>query len=193
MLLHRGIDSIIVTSSDQRGEENIYPVVPKWNVAAVVPLLRTLKQRGVTSVLFHYPSARFGRSISLVLIPLLLRAAGIRTTLYLHEYADYSFLGKVRTILMTVFVHGVIAADTPNLAGIRKVFPWKQIVLLSAGATIVLPDAARAAYEDDDSVSRGGTSGKKNIFFSGTEKGSSISWKRSKPIRRCSNGPRSIW
>ena len=122
MLLRRGIDSIIITSSDQLAGENIYPIVPNWGVSAIVPLLHTLKRRGITSVLFHYPSARFGRNVSIVFIPLLLRAAGIRTTLYLHEYADYSPIGKLRTILMTICVHAVVAADTPNLAGIRKVF-----------------------------------------------------------------------
>ena len=114
-----GGESWIVTSEGQAASEGVFPVVSRWSVRSTAGLIRLARSLGAQGVLLHYPSPYFGRRLSISLIPLGIRLAGIRVGVFAHEVVSYTLPGKVRLWTLLAGAHVVLTSDGVNLAALR--------------------------------------------------------------------------
>jgi glycosyltransferase involved in cell wall biosynthesis len=66
-----------------------------------------------------------------------IKLSGLETVLYLHEFSNYSLLGKLRIYSLTLFSDKIITVDAPNFMALQQRY-WlkKKIYHLSRGSQI---------------------------------------------------------
>jgi len=111
LLKARGISSCIITSTDQAPQAGVYPVVKQWSAGSLGILKKTLKEAKARTILFHYPSPRFRRYLSISLMPLFFRLLGLKVILYLYEYTSYSAIGRLRIWPMILASNQILVCD----------------------------------------------------------------------------------
>lgn len=177
LLLAKGIDSSVITSSNQEASPGVHTVVPRWRIDKFSFIRRRLQDLRLRTVVFHFPSIGYGRALSLTLLPLFLRCYGIRTTLYLHEFTAYTNLGRLRMFLLGLACDRIITADTPILHALRRLYPLKwrtgRLFLLPNGSHIP-PSSHRPSAQSDDEPSSSPNRQKKILYFGYVRQGKGI-------------------
>lgn len=122
IMLSKGSCSFVITSSDQHKSKGVFCSVDGWTLKSWKQIGGILRAQHISSVLFHYPSPRFYRFVSLSFLPLYFRLLGMQTILLLHEYVLYSLLGKLRIFPMILFSQTIVTCDSINYRSLRKLF-----------------------------------------------------------------------
>jgi len=106
--------SYVLTSINVPNEERIINVIDKWSFIEILKAQFSLKKRKVDIIIIHYPTTFYYRKLFVTFIPLLNQLLKIKTILYLHEYSNYSTLGKLRILPMILFSNFVVTSDFVN-------------------------------------------------------------------------------
>ncbi len=136
LLRQNGIASFIITSSDQREDSGVLRILSRWSWFAFVSLNGVIRPAHNARIVFHYPSPRYRRSISLMFLPLFFRLLGRETVVYLHELIVYSLPGKLKTLLMLLFSSKILTTDRPNYEFLRRFLFFKRSKLLPTGSNM---------------------------------------------------------
>ena len=134
----KNISSFLLTSADQENGGEIIALVREWNLGSFQGIKNALVKRDITHVVFHYPSPKFFRNISLSFLPLFLRMNGFATVTYVHEFAVYSILGRLRVMILMLWSKTIITADSPSYHLAKKIpLIRRKVRLLPHGSNIV--------------------------------------------------------
>ncbi len=133
----RGIASFLITSTDQQGVEGVSCSIKSWTLPSAMRIIPFVRRQKVHSVLIHYPSPRYYRSISIVFLPWVLRMAGLKVNVLLHEYSEYSHLGKLRILMLILFANLVLVTDSINRRSLSRIpLIRKRLCLFPTGSNI---------------------------------------------------------
>jgi glycosyltransferase involved in cell wall biosynthesis len=175
LLSARRIPTSIITSKDQEKSDGVFCEISKWTVRSFAGIMRIVRRNDVRNVIIHYPSPRFYRYVSVCFLPLYLRAKGVETTLFLHEFVSYSIIGKSRSILIMLWCRRIITVDSPNFAALSR-FPFlkNRISLLPTGSNFrkVICEQPECAKTRHFSTWRGEK--RKLLFFGFVQQGKGL-------------------
>ncbi len=139
LLIKNGFDSIILTSTDQEKKTGILNKIVDWNLFEVYREIKELKKFGFSRIVFHYPSPRIKNKHSIIFLSFLLFINKISLIIYLHEYAFYSFKGKLKIFFLILFAGKIITTDELNLLRLKKLFLIKDRVFkLPTGSNFII-------------------------------------------------------
>lgn len=162
-------DYRIITSSDAKEVSNVLPVISSWGLPSITQVIRETRAYKPDIVHVQYPSIKYGRKISINLLPACLRIRFPRSKIVVtvHEYHDASRLGKIRVLLTAAFAHRVVVSNQEDAKGLRTSLFWKKqaIGIVPIGSNIPIVKASRVdvAREKSKYV----TGGQKLIAFIG--------------------------
>lgn len=139
LLIKNGFNSIILTSVDQKKEEGILNKIEDWNLFNVYKEIKKLFKNGFSKIIFHYPSPKIKNKHSIIFLSFLLFINKISFIIYLHEYAFYSFRGKLKIIFMILFAEKIITTDELNFLELKKLlFIKNRVFKLPTGSNFEL-------------------------------------------------------
>lgn len=129
-LAQLGVEVHIITSSCSQSQPpadlQVHRVVSRWNAVGISGLLAALHRINARIVHIQYPSIAFRRTVSLALLPVLLRLSGRRVIVTLHEYAIAGLISRLRQLLMAAASHEVIATNPEDCSRLRRILFWKK-------------------------------------------------------------------
>jgi len=128
------IDSFILTSKIIPKDEHIFNLIDTWNLIEIIKGLIFLRKKKIEIIIFQYPTSLYCRNIFVTLIPLFCRLFGLKTVLYLHEYSNYSVIGKLRILPMLFFSNFVVTSDSLNMYKIKYLKSSSKMKVISSGA-----------------------------------------------------------
>ena len=121
----------IVTTADprfhQRPGPEVVALMHDWRLARLPTLIRTIRRWKPDVVHIQFPGIGYGRGLSVTLLPVLLRLAGVsKIVLTLHEFRGTSRRWRTRVLAGAAFAHVVVAPD-PGLAhDIDRALRWRR-------------------------------------------------------------------
>lgn len=125
----------ILTSSDQQPGNDILNIIDNWSLFQIIKSIRIIKKKEIDIIYFHYPTPYYKRKLVITFIPLIFRIFGFATVTYLHEYHNYSLLGKLRILPILIFSDRIVTSDTPNFNSINELIgKYKRIIFASVGS-----------------------------------------------------------
>lgn len=139
LLCRNGIESVIITSSNQKADENILYVVNKWSIKELIKIIKQIHNKGFQTIIIHYPSPYIVDKHFFVFLSLILLLFGIPLTIYLHEFSVYTLLGKIKIYILLVFAEKIITTDSKNFNELQKLpFIQSKLFLLPTGSNFTL-------------------------------------------------------
>lgn len=120
LLCKNGIESMIITSKNQKEGENIFCLVEKWSSIKLLKIIRKIYKESWKTIILHYPSPYI---VNKHLFPLLSPISflfGIPLSVYLHEFSIYTLIGKIKIYLLILFAKNVITTDSKNFIELQK-------------------------------------------------------------------------
>ncbi|MCK5219389.1 glycosyltransferase family 4 protein [bacterium] len=118
---------VTVLTSDQKevrkiGELELRPEIRSWRSLNLWHILRELDRINPRIVHLQYPSLGYGRGLApnLLLPVLRLLRPRIKCIITLHEYAIFSWLGKLRLWLPLAIAHGIICTNHHDRRKLRR-------------------------------------------------------------------------
>jgi glycosyltransferase involved in cell wall biosynthesis len=131
-MAHQGAEVAVLTSAGQaqpvrNGSVTVWPIVPRWTLRAVGPILAQLRDLAADVVNVQYPTQLYGRDPVVNLLPFFIRSrCGIPALTTVHEFSTYRRLGRLRIGLSMAASNGVILPDRANLAALAAAYPrWR--------------------------------------------------------------------
>ncbi|MDD4955177.1 MAG: glycosyltransferase [Candidatus Omnitrophica bacterium] len=119
--------SLITSEEEQISEyvrknniENVFPIIKRWNIFAVLAILKFAAEGRFDVIHLQFPSSRYKRTFSLCFLPILL---GLflrkKTVVTLHEFSISYPINKLRQIILGLGSSKVILTDNNEI----KKFP----------------------------------------------------------------------
>jgi len=138
----------LITSKDEAIRKNIeknnnfriLPIIKKWNIFALIAILRLIKNERFDIIHLQFPSTKYRRTVSLCFLPFFIRMffRDTKTVITLHEFSISYPINKLRQILLSLGSHKVVVTDRNELSQLRKfmVNGTKKIVFIPIGSNI---------------------------------------------------------
>lgn len=164
-----GIEVHIVTSRcelDNTCPPNVHRVVGRWNSTGIARVMAVLDDIRQDIVHIQFPSVGYQRTVALPLLPVLLRIAGFKVVLTLHEYVISRRISRLRQLLMASAAHRVITTNPEDYHLLTRLLFWKKqhIQRIGIGANIE-PDAAAVQQFNRESRRRSfGATGNSHVI-----------------------------
>ncbi|MHB8853327.1 MAG: glycosyltransferase family 4 protein [Ignavibacteriaceae bacterium] len=138
LLKEKGYQCIILTSSNQAKSEDIYPFFKNWGILSILKSVKFLRKNKVDMVIFHYPTSYYKRNIFVTFIFMVYGLFGLKAISFLHEYSNYSLLGKIRILPLILFSKRIITSDHDNFNSIIKIpFARNKLDIITVGSNFL--------------------------------------------------------
>jgi glycosyltransferase involved in cell wall biosynthesis len=118
---------VTVLTSDRKevrkmGDSDLRPKIRSWRSFNLWQLLREIDRINPRIVHLQYPSLGYGRGLAPNLLLPVLRwfRPRIKCIITLHEYAIFSWLGKLRLWLTLAMAHGIVCTNHHDRRSLRK-------------------------------------------------------------------------
>ncbi len=125
-LIKAGHQVTVLTSNRKEvlklGELEVRPEIRSWRSFNLWQLLREIDRINPQIVHLQYPSLGYGRGLApnLLLPVLRLLRPRVKCIITLHEYAIFSWLGKLRLWLTLAMAHGIVCTNHHDRRSLRK-------------------------------------------------------------------------
>lgn len=137
-------DKRIIDGAEGQGGFNIFPIVRKWNLIGVMNILRLMRKKKFDLFHMQFPSTRYHRTVSLGLLPLLVKIISPSTKVVatLHEFSISYPVNKLRQLVIGSFSDRVVVTDDGDFNQISKgpggVLIKDKLVTIPIGSNIDL-------------------------------------------------------
>ena len=103
---------------------------------SLINIIKCAKNEAITQIIFEYPSPFYKRNVFIGLLPLVCKLFKLNIITYLHEYYNYSKIGKLRIFPILLFSDAILTTDQINYDQlIKKNYLSKsEVSLLSVGS-----------------------------------------------------------
>ncbi len=119
---------VAVLTSDQKevrklGDSELRPKIRSWRIFNLWQIMRELDRINPQIVHLQYPSLGYGRGLApnLLLPVLRLFRPRIKCIITLHEYAIFSWLGKLRLWLTLAIAQGIVCTNHHDRRSLRSI------------------------------------------------------------------------
>ena len=164
LLINNGYDVLILTSNDQKPGTGILPFMNNWGFAEIIRAAKYLRKEGYDGVILEYPSPYFRRNVLVNFIPLLFLIWRIKAITYLHEYEEYTLLGKLRIQPFLLFSKKIVTSDRVNLNALKKIVYARQKSHFISSGSNFYDDSFKGALSGMEMTD---TRGKTKILYFG--------------------------
>jgi len=135
LLIERGLRCCILTSVNQVKQEYVYTLINTWGLGGIKKIINFAKKEKFEKIIFEYPTSLYKRNIFISFLPFLCKIFRLNTITYLHEYGNYSRLGKLRIFPILLFSDLILTTDSINYALLLKMNIAKsKVSVLSVGS-----------------------------------------------------------
>lgn len=147
--LDRGNLEISLITSDEEAirrhikEKNpcrVYPVIKKWNIFAVIAVLKLIRKEKFDIVHLQYPSSRYKKTFFLCFLPFFVRVffRNTKMVVTLHEFFISHPINKLRQFLLCLGSHKVIVTDRNDLEQLGRILIQgrKKMTVIPIGSNI---------------------------------------------------------
>lgn len=137
LLNSKGVKCHILTTRDQKASDYTHLRIKSWGLLAIIDIVFFIKKNNYDQIIFEYPSPLYRRNPFISFLPFFCKFATINTVTYLHEFANYSLIGKIRIIPILLFSHKILVTDKINFEQVKKkVLNKSKVQLLSIGSNL---------------------------------------------------------
>ncbi len=136
LLTENGFICSIITSIDQKGDSGVFTLIKTWGLQSLIKIIKCAKNEAITQIIFEYPSPYYKRNIFIGLLPLVCKVFKLNITTYLHEYYNYSKIGKLRIFPILLFSDAILTTDKINYDQLiaKNYLSKSEVSLLSVGS-----------------------------------------------------------
>jgi len=127
-------DSFVLTSRIVPDNEHIFNLINNWNLVEIVKSLLFLKKNKIDVIIFQYPTTFYYRKLFVTLIPLFIKILKMKVVLYLHEYSNYSVVGRLRILPMILFSDFIVTSDAVNFKKIVHYRGYNKTRIIPGGS-----------------------------------------------------------
>jgi len=121
--------------SNHQDDEFFY-YLDKWSYEYIDYKLKILKKQGAEIVIFHYPTPLLNRNVHIIDLIFSIIKNRYKLFLFLHEYAYYSWKGKILILLICLFSKKILTPDRVNFLLLSKIkILSRKINFLPIGST----------------------------------------------------------
>lgn len=153
LLNFKNIKCSVVTSSNQIKNDYSYTIIKKWGMRGIVDIISLAIKNQYVWIIFKYPTPFYYRNLFISFLPFFCRVMRINTMTYLHEYASYSLLGKIRILPIILFSNKVLVTDRINYELVKKkTFDKSKVRILSIGSNLKDEEFIRSFNDNTQST-----------------------------------------
>jgi glycosyltransferase involved in cell wall biosynthesis len=123
----------------QHDLSRVFPVIKRWNVFAVIAILKLVVKEKFDIIHLQFPSSRYKKTIFLCFLPFLLRFFFKKKVIAtLHEFSVSYPINKVRQILLSLGSHRIVVTDDNDARQLARSIGSKKrkISLIPIGSNI---------------------------------------------------------
>ena len=164
-----GIEVHVITSrclAEHKCDFHVHRIVGRWNSIGLARLVAALARIRQDVVHIQFPSVAYRRTAALPLLPLMLRAAGCRVVLTLHEYVVSKRISRLRQLMMASAAHRIITTNPEDQALLTRILFWKRhhIHRICIGANIEPDEAAITRFNRESRRRSFGATGDSHVI-----------------------------
>lgn len=131
------ISKILTTKFESNfNDDEFFYYLDDWSYKYIDFKLKKLRKDGAEIVILHYPTPLLNRNIHIIDVIFCIVKHRYKFFLFLHEYASYSWKGKLLILLICLFSKKILTPDRVNFLSLSKIkFLKKRINYLPIGST----------------------------------------------------------